>query len=165
MGLRGPAPTPTVLRLLEGNRSHRPVNTLEPKPERVMPKAPKELDAIAKREWKKWAAMLMRIGVMTEADEISLANLCMCRSRLLQADAIIQREGLEITDSKGAKRRHPMLKVANDAQQQVDRLSIQFGLTPASRTRIVTSGLEGIDTHMGSLGRKMAAGRKERPAS
>ena len=40
MGERGPAPKPSSLVLLEGNRSKRPLNTREPKPRQVRPKCP-----------------------------------------------------------------------------------------------------------------------------
>lgn len=156
---------PTALRLLEGNRSHRTPNQFEPRPERILPKAPACLDREAKKIWKEWAPKLLKLGVLTETDTFALETLCRSMSRVREANKAVQEKGTVIKDSRGIPRRNPFLRVEEKAQQEVDRMMIQFGLTPASRTRIVTSGLEGIDTHMGSLGRKMAAGRKERPSA
>jgi len=53
MGLRGPAPKPTSLVVLEGNRGKRSLNGNEPRPRAVKPKCPAYLDDYAVAEWKR----------------------------------------------------------------------------------------------------------------
>jgi hypothetical protein len=51
MGLRGPAPEPTALKLLRGNPGKRPLNTLEPKPPTgKRPHCLAHLDEVARKE-------------------------------------------------------------------------------------------------------------------
>ena len=74
MGARGPAPKPTALKVLDGNPRHRPINRSEPRPRPVAPKCPSWLDAEAKREWRRIAPALERIGLLTEIDGTALAG-------------------------------------------------------------------------------------------
>ncbi len=67
MGRRGPAPKPTVLVLMEGNRGKRPINKREPKPDEFRHKPPEHLDAQAKKEWNRLVPILTRMKVLTEA--------------------------------------------------------------------------------------------------
>ena len=76
------ASKPTNLKVLEGNRSKRPLPENEPKPPPVAPAPPPEIDAEAKRTWGKLAKILEPIGLLTQADEDKFAGLCQVRSRL-----------------------------------------------------------------------------------
>ena len=58
MGARGPKPTPTALRVLQGNRSKRALPQNEPKPQRGLPSPPHYLDAYALEEWERLAQNL-----------------------------------------------------------------------------------------------------------
>jgi len=49
--MRGRKPKPTQLKLLEGNRGHRPINGAEPKPPGAQPTCPTHLSPTAKAEW------------------------------------------------------------------------------------------------------------------
>ena len=67
MGLRGPTPKPTALRLYEGNRGHRPLNDREPVALMGEPEMPKHLDRDARREWRRLVPLLMTMRVLTRA--------------------------------------------------------------------------------------------------
>lgn len=68
MGTRGRKPKPTAIKVLEGNPGKRPLNANEPKPEKKSPKCPSWLEPEAKKEWRRMAKVLERLGVLTEID-------------------------------------------------------------------------------------------------
>lgn len=139
MGYRGPAPKPTAIRVLEGNRGRRPLNDAEPRPDPVPPKCPKHLDAEAKREWKRIVPILTRMRVLTEADGHSLANLCQAYSTMVRAQTKLNESGLLLKTPSGYVQQSPLLSIVNTCVQTITQLSREFGLTPASRSRIQTT--------------------------
>lgn len=137
MGLRGPAPIPTAIRSYEGNPGKRPLNEWEPQPKMVRPTMPRHLDAIARKEWKRLCPMLLRLLVLTEADGIALANLCVDYSILQQAQESLAKTGLLSKTAKtGMIHQSPLLNIIAVTTDRVTRGLREFGLTPASRTRI-----------------------------
>ena len=90
MGLRGPKPQPTRLRLLRGNPGGRPLPKDEPQPRRVMPPGiapaadqiaadaflpPGPADETMLKIWRDLVATTSRMGVLTEADGLALWDL------------------------------------------------------------------------------------------
>ena len=138
MGMRGPSPKPSAIRVLEGNRSRRPLNDAEPRPNPVPPKCPKHLDAEAKREWKRIVPILSRMRVLTEADGHSLANLCQAYSTMVRAQTKLNESGLLLKTPSGYVQQSPLLGIVNSCVETITKLSREFGLTPASRSRIQT---------------------------
>ena len=51
----------------------------------------------------------------------------------------MQEEGLYVASSNGYQMPHPAVKIARDAKSQMHHLLVQFGFTPASRSRINVS--------------------------
>ncbi len=164
MGLRGPAPTPTALRVLRGNPGKRPLPEDEPKPRESRPYCPEHIraDAVAHREWKRLEPILRRMRVLTEADYIALANLCQTYSMMLAAQKTIadlnekqagigglvilvgkkksvrkQRDGSEVvTESPGFMQISPLLTIVSNAIGTITKLCREFGLTPAARSTV-----------------------------
>ena len=66
MATRGRKPTPTAIKMLEGNPGKRPLNTKEPKPAKKAPSCPKWLEPEAKKEWRRLAKLMEQIGILTE---------------------------------------------------------------------------------------------------
>ena len=146
MGLRGPAPKPTVLKLAEGNPGKRRLNDREPKPSEVMPRCPAHLDKIARREWKRLSDILNRMRVLTEADYLALGNLCLAYSTLIQAQEKLNQTGLLIKTGSGYVQQSPLISIITANTQIINRLCQEFGLTPAARTRVQTvEAAPGID--------------------
>lgn len=77
-------PKPTALKVIEGNRGKRPLPKNEPKPAPKAPPCPKDIDAGAKRAWRRILPILEGVGLVTVADGDMLAILCQTRSRLEQ---------------------------------------------------------------------------------
>ena len=70
---------------MEGRPGHRPINQREPKPRATVPRCPEHLDDRAKKEWKRLVPVLRRMHVLTEADGMTLANLCQTWSTMVIA--------------------------------------------------------------------------------
>jgi P27 family predicted phage terminase small subunit len=124
------------LRELEGNPGKRPLNPSEPQPERKRPKCPAHLDAEARREWRRLAPILERMRVLTEADEIALGNLCTQYATLIKAQRLLDKSGLLFKTRSGYVQQSPLVAIVASCVDQVNKLCREFGLTPASRTRI-----------------------------
>lgn len=136
MGLRGTAPEPTALKLHRGNQSKRPLNHWEPQPLPMPPTCPTHLDTEAKKEWRRLVKILMRMRVLTEADRMALASLCQAWSTMSKAQQKLNETGMLLKTPSGYVQQNPLISIVNSCMETVTRLSREFGLTPASRTRL-----------------------------
>ncbi len=137
MGKRGPRPKPTPLRLIEGNRGHQKLNKNEPKPAPIAPTCPVALSGAAKREWRRIAPELERLGLLTRVDRAALAAYCEAWARWREAEKKLKELGLVVRNSKMTGwMKNPWLLVADKAMEQIRAFASEFGLTPAARTRI-----------------------------
>ena len=135
---RGPAPQPTVKRKLHGNPGRRPYPKNEPKPEKSekIPLAPRHLDKVAQKEWRRMAKELHPIGLLTNIDLTALAAYCSTYSLWVDAITKIQKHGPLIKAQSGFPMQSPYLQIANKSQAEMRKWMVEFGLTPSSRTRI-----------------------------
>jgi P27 family predicted phage terminase small subunit len=146
MGNRGPIPKPTVIEIMEGRPGHRPINSNEPQPRAVAPRCPDYLDARAKKEWKRLVPILQRMRVLTEADGIALGNLCQTYSTMLKAQEKLNELGILYKSPSGYVMQSPLLNIVSACIDTLNKLSREFGLTPAARSRLtVTTANDGID--------------------
>lgn len=115
----GRPPKPTKLRVLEGMRGHRPLNEHEPEfsapPENMEP--PEWLTDDARVVWYELYARMTESGVMLESDVDAFAILC--------SEMAIYRKMKSRDQNRAATFRRVWTGLAH------------FGLTPATRTRIV----------------------------
>jgi len=73
MAITGPKLKPTAIKILEGNPGKRPLNLNEPKPLQIAPECPDWLLDEAKKEWKRLAPELERLGLLTILDMAAFA--------------------------------------------------------------------------------------------
>lgn len=135
--MRGRKPKPTALKLLTGNPGKRKLPRGEPKPSGVAT-CPSHLDAGARREWYRLCGVLKPLQLATEADRGALAAYCVAYSRWVTAERELVELGPIIKSPADYPIVNPWLSVANKAMEQMKALGSEFGLTPASRTRIRT---------------------------
>ena len=140
---RGPAPTPTVIRRLK-NSDHRPIRTDEAAPLPLADFEPPEvLSEGAKVHWRKLAPELASLGLLTSIDTSALGLLCTSLDQWDQAQRGLQQFGLLTRSSSNNGASIPMISpffsVSRHAQREVARLLSEFGLTPSSRSRVVTT--------------------------
>lgn len=149
MGRRGPAPKPTNLRLLQGNPGKRALPKNEPKPKPVSPKCPSWLGPIGRREWKRIAPELEKLGLFTAVDGAALEAYCQAYETMVLARKALQ-DHLKLTkkltvtyiNKFGAENEipHPSVRIAKEAAAQVRAFCAEFGLTPSARGRMQTPG-------------------------
>ncbi|RZN26968.1 phage terminase small subunit P27 family [Bradyrhizobium sp. Leo121] len=141
----GPPPQGPHLRLLKGNRSKRPVR-VPPEPARAdeCPPPPEHLNGYARETWHQLAPELFRLGLLTILDVGPLAAYCTAAAQFRQAEEAIQRmakedergHALTITGSAGSQVTNPLLRIASQAMNDMQRIGAQFGLTPSGRLRL-----------------------------
>ena len=143
MGQRGPAPKPTAIKRLEGNPGKRALNAREPKFTAKAPPCPKHLDGEAREEWRRITRELVQTpGLLKVVDRAALAAYCQNWARWVEAEEKMADPEFQLigcTD-KGYEYVSPWLTVANQALKQMKAFLTEFGLTPASRTRIQVTG-------------------------
>lgn len=126
---------PTALKLITGNPGHQKLNKTEPKPTPKAPRMPAWLSKEAKEVWRALAPKLERLSLLTEIDREAFAGLC--ESMGMYRRAMKGAAGkLTYTTPTGYERQRPELKIADQALALSIRLAAEFGLTPASRSKI-----------------------------
>lgn len=154
MGKRGPKSKPTNLKVLEGMRKDR-INTEEPRPKPVSPKCPSFLPPEAKRIWKKLAAPLEQLGLLTEIDGATLAAFCAAYARWEVAEKMLKdkdgghQEVIETTN--GNKVQNPYVGIAHTAMKIMLQYGRELGLSPSARSSLSISKLTGEEDPMEKL--------------
>ena len=138
MGRRGPKPLPTNIKLLHGTARKKDLQRNEPKPKPIAPKCPTWLSPEAKRKWKELKPELERLGIFTNIDGLTF-SLAMTHYALARdAAMILKQEGSMTVDERGLPRKHPANQILRDHSQAFKQYMAEFGLSPASRTRLDT---------------------------
>lgn len=130
----GRPPIPTQLKVVSGTlRKHRLRNEVQPEAE--IPPCPAHLSAEAKKEWRSISRQLLTLGLLTRIDKAALAGYCQAWGNWVEATAELQK-GKVITAPSGYPMLSPWWSIANKANEQMRVYLTEFGLTPASRSRI-----------------------------
>jgi P27 family predicted phage terminase small subunit len=132
-------PTPTQLKIVKGNPGGRPLNKAEPKPPTGIPPCPEwfATGSYSRQMWDRVAADLDRMGVLTLVDATALEMLCIAYEEFRDADDQVAGEGLTFKRD-GFIKKNPAVTVRSEAWRKVMNGLIEFGLTPAARTRVQT---------------------------
>ena len=151
--MKGRKPKPTNLKILEGNRGKRPLPTNEPKPDPVAPKCPAWLHKDAKKEWKRIAPQLERLGLLTQVDMAALAGYCESWAQYKRSIEFIHKHGevYPIKDDEGKVKylqQVPQVSIANKALANIRAAATQFGLSASDRGRIQVPGMEDREDEM-----------------
>jgi P27 family predicted phage terminase small subunit len=136
-------PTPTKLKILRGNPGKQRLNRAEPKFKvEPLPQPPDFLSKIAKQEWRRITPELHRLGLLTCVDLSAFAAYCQAYARWVAAESALQVNGkMEFTlqTDRGNIVYNPLVGIASAACRDMVKYAAEFGLTPASRSRIATS--------------------------
>jgi len=139
VAIRGRKPTPTAIKMLEGNPGKRPMNGSEPKPLKKAPSCPKWLELEAKREWRRLAKQMESIGILTDVDMAAFAGYCQAYARWKEAEEFITQHGTIVRTPSGYWQQVPQVSIAQTYLKVMSKFAEQFGLTPAARSRIVAN--------------------------
>lgn len=135
--MAGRRPKPTRIKKLAGNPGKRKLNDREPVPVGVAA-CPSHLDAAARREWKRVAPALAEMGVLSSVDQAALAAYCANYSLWVQAAKRLKKsKALTVQTGNGGSIANPLIRIQAQALDQMRKFMIEFGMTPAARSRIV----------------------------
>lgn len=135
MGRRGPAPKPTQLRLLHGDRPNR-INDNEPIARDVLPEPPEGMGDEAREIWAYTLRELVAMKTAAAADRDSLAAYCEAVISHRRASAIVAQTSILIKGLHGGMVRNPAVAIQRDAAHTIRAFAQEFGLTPSARSRI-----------------------------
>jgi P27 family predicted phage terminase small subunit len=136
MTQRGAKPKPTRLKALSGTLRNDRTNALEPDVTAAIPTCPRDLSAVAKREWKRIAPILAAMGLLSTIDRAALAGYCEAWATWIEAQKALQKHGVIIKSKSGYFMQSPYMAVANKAFEQMRLMLAEFGMSPSSRTRV-----------------------------
>ena len=111
----------------------------EPKMKTGRPPRPAWLSPQGKKIWKQTVLLLEEMNVLGTADKNALARYCHTMDRWLQAREDVSLNGDTFITDSGYERRRPTSLLMNELAIQISRLEKEFGLTPASRPRLVAT--------------------------
>lgn len=144
MGKRGPAPSPTSLRVLRGDREDR-INRNEPRPGEGEVRCPSWLSVKAKRVWRRLAPELVATGVLTSWDVDVFADLCelVVVNQAAMGDVAEHGTAITVVDRELADgtvvfrvTKNPNWQVARESTALLVTLGGRFGLTPSDRSQL-----------------------------
>jgi len=127
-------PKPTAIKRLEGNPGKRALPTNEPQPTRAA-RCPADLSPEVRREWRKLAPILNRMGVLFEPDALALANLCRDIVEERNVSATCAKVGL-IIQQKGFFSVNPLFHIQSEVRKRISNALREFGMTPSARSRL-----------------------------
>lgn len=131
---------PTALKVLHGDFDKNPQRRqkTEPQPQQAAPKAPLHLSVIAKQEWKRICKEVGAMKALTLGERGSLEQYCDAYSKWREAIITLNTEG-QYHSSEHGMYEHPAGKAHRAYAGVCHKLLCEFGLTPASRSRLVIS--------------------------
>ena len=113
----------------------------------------------AKKYWKKISVDLDNIGVLTIVDETALEILCETYSEWRAACESLKSYGsptFETVTKDGSImfRNRPEVAVKADTERRMKAMLTEFGLTPASRTKVAGRDDNGTENRFAKFGNK-----------
>jgi P27 family predicted phage terminase small subunit len=147
--MAGRRPKPSHLKLIAGNPGKRPLNGAEPKPARVIPSPPEHLSPDARVAWGRFAAILDRSGVLTEADAAALEQVAETYAEIVALRQDIAAHGrFQVVETKAGgemERMRPAYSALMDADRRLKAWLVEFGQTPAARSKVKAHDGEGAE--------------------
>ena len=146
--MKGRKPTPTHLRLLQGNPHKYPIRNDEPQPKMLeAPPMPLPfIEAYAREEWERLAPELTRMGLITLVDSAAFGAYCVSFARWRTAEEALAAmaskdpvfRGLIARSKAGTAMENPLVYISRRSAQEMLRFASEFGFSPAARCRIHT---------------------------
>lgn len=147
--MSGPPKTPSHLRLVKGNPSKRAINKNEPKPPSGVPPIPKHFDKRGKYWFKRMGEELDAVGVMSTLDAKALELLVEAYTEYRHHCEVLDEEGYtyQTGSATGEKivKAHPAAAMKADAWKRIRAMLSEFGMTPASRSKVEIKAPAGED--------------------
>lgn len=139
------SPKPTALKKIEGTyrKDRAPINEIQPSISMDL-EAPTDLNEWGQKYWVDIMSEYSKVGLVTKVDIGALHSLCQWYGVFQEALDIVAIKGLEVEIERYTPKGepftvrdvNPMIGVADKAYKNYKMMCVEFGLTPASRTRI-----------------------------
>ena len=143
--MKGRKRIPTEQKIAEGNRGKRKLDLeKEPKFSKDALVPIKPLTQVAQEEWNRIAPIITRSNIFTDADTAALTAYCENFSTFVKATEEIERDGLYTSTQTGVTT-HPAVRIQNQASTAMLKFLVEFGLTPASRSRVTVENRSSED--------------------
>jgi P27 family predicted phage terminase small subunit len=139
----GPPPKAAHIRLLEGTE-HKTRNRHEPQPRDTLPIRPDNLSEEVAEVWDETVRELVAMHTAHSADRESLHCYCEAVVTHRRASELLAKSALLIKGQKTNLVRNPIIQIQRDAATAIRHFANEFGLTPASRTRIEVKGSDSL---------------------
>lgn len=136
---RGRKPLPTNLKINKGTARKDRTNKAEPKPKADSIKAPTYLSPVARAQWDAVVKKLKDAGILANTDVEALALYCCAFADWRAYCEEIERSGMIIYTGEGYPVTNPAVAQARNAFEQMRKLLPEFGMTPSSRAKIVST--------------------------
>ena len=131
---RGRKPKPRIVRLLEGNPGKRRL------PPDIRPtgraEMPAQLVGEAAAEWARVVPGLAALGLATDLDRAALTAYCVSWARWMESEAALATEGRVTRGVEGSLVASPWVAIAREDRKSLREFAVEFGMTPAARTRV-----------------------------
>ena len=137
--MRGRKTLPKEIKKLQGTYRNFRENHEAPDPKKANSLEPPEfLNELAKEEYRRKAALLDKLGIFREGDDVALAAYAEAYARWVDAVRRYNATGPLVKSKRdgGLPARNPLCYVINASLEQMHKFLVEFGLTPVSRTRI-----------------------------
>jgi P27 family predicted phage terminase small subunit len=107
-------------------------------------------------EWKRLAAQLTVLRILTELDRAALAAYCQAYGRWVEAERKLHETPMLLNLPSGFVQQNPWLTIANKQLELMHKFLTEFGLSPAARSRVSMTpvGLGQRSKFEGLLGQK-----------
>jgi P27 family predicted phage terminase small subunit len=135
MGKRGPAPMPTKLKILHGEKRKARLNHDEPQPRANLPKRPSDLSDEAASVWRRIMRDFGATGVITAVDADALRAYCEAVVRYQYAAKKLEESGPLVRGQRsGELVKNPLHQIVRDNADLLRQFARELGLTPSART-------------------------------
>ncbi len=150
--MRGRKPKSIELQIAEGDPRKHGVGKLEEKQKAQLkatpglPDCPRHLKGRARHAWVFWSAELVGMKLDKRPDAMKLEGACVAYARAVDADLILEREGLTVKETYVEPeskeviilkvKKHPAVDISNRAWLTVRAFGSDFGFDPVSRLRL-----------------------------
>lgn len=130
---RGPKPKPSTVE--QRREDHKAISVNTPNAPNDKPKPDKVLGKIGRAEWRRMVGLLERMSILSSVDRAALHAYCLSWERYIVAEQHLAEEGAVIYE-RGTSKRNPWALESNQAFDRLHKIAQEFGLTPASRSRV-----------------------------
>lgn len=134
--MKGRKPKPVEMQVVAGNPGKRALPAKRGV-SAIGIECPPEIVGAEAVEWRRLSRELVSLGVLTLDMRAPMERWCVNYVRWRAAEAHVAKHGAIVAAPRtGVPMQNPHLSVANAAGLVLDRLAVEFGLTPSSRTRV-----------------------------